>query len=173
VQGLREPQTPRNLVQIFEVPQKLHLTNFRGQATGSNTTLLRLIRNVGGVARWKAARTPSCVLSLGSTRAVYPVLGKPLDKADSQQRQALEGVVKKEKLSRFGGSATRPTPLRHAYDATTLAAIETDQTLDTVFATLTGRMIAVAIANNGKPIGVLKRSDLLEYLAHQRRNSSR
>jgi hypothetical protein len=77
------------------------------------------------------------------------------------------------RLSPFGGSATRPTPLRHAYDATTLAAIETDQTLDTVFATLTGRMIAVAIANNGKPIGVLKRSDLLEYLAHQRRNSSR
>ena len=71
-------------------------------------------------------------------------------------------------MSRFGGRATRPTPLRQAYDATTLAAIETDQTLDKVFATLTGRTIAVVTANNGKPIGVLKRSDLLEYLAHSR-----
>src|SRR5713101_2561725 len=49
-----------------------------------------------------------------------------------------------------------------------LSAVETDQTLDEVFATLTGRTNAVVIANKGRPIGVLTRSDLLDYLAHQR-----
>ena len=52
-----------------------------------------------------------------------------------------------------------------------LAAVEADQTLDEVFATLTGRTNAVVVASRGKPIGVLTRSDLLEYLAHQRGNS--
>jgi cystathionine beta-synthase len=54
-----------------------------------------------------------------------------------------------------------------------LAAVEADQTLDEVFATLTGRTNAVVVAEAGKPVGVLTRSDLLEYLAHQRGNSSR
>src|SRR3989449_2218372 len=49
-----------------------------------------------------------------------------------------------------------------------LAAIEADQTLDEVFATLTGRTNAVVVASAGKPVGVLTRSDLLEFLAHQR-----
>jgi cystathionine beta-synthase len=49
-----------------------------------------------------------------------------------------------------------------------LAAVEADQTLDEVFATLTGRTNAVVVAIQGKPVGVLTRSDLLEYLAHQR-----
>ncbi len=49
-----------------------------------------------------------------------------------------------------------------------LAAVETDITLDEVFATLTGKTNAVVIASRGKPIGVLTRSDLLDYLAHQR-----
>jgi hypothetical protein len=37
-----------------------------------------------------------------------------------------------------------------------------------VFATLTGRGNAVVVARAGRPIGVLTRSDLLEYLAHRR-----
>jgi len=49
-----------------------------------------------------------------------------------------------------------------------LAAVESDVTLDEVFATLTGRTNALVIASRGKPIGVLTRSDLLDYLAHQR-----
>src|SRR5205823_8740965 len=49
-----------------------------------------------------------------------------------------------------------------------LAAVDASQTLDEVFATLTGRTNAVVVATGGKPIGVLTRSDLLEYLAHQR-----
>jgi cystathionine beta-synthase len=49
-----------------------------------------------------------------------------------------------------------------------LAAVEADQSLDDVFATLTGRTNAVVVARSGKPVGVLTRSDLLEYLAHNR-----
>ena len=49
-----------------------------------------------------------------------------------------------------------------------LAAVEITQTLDEVFSTLTGRTNAVVVARDGKPVGVLTRSDLLEYLAHNR-----
>ncbi|HYA08265.1 MAG TPA: pyridoxal-phosphate dependent enzyme, partial [Gaiellaceae bacterium] len=49
-----------------------------------------------------------------------------------------------------------------------LAAVEASATLDDVFATLTGGGNAVVVAREGKPVGVLTRSDVLEYLAHQR-----
>jgi len=49
-----------------------------------------------------------------------------------------------------------------------LAAVDARQTLDEVFSTLTGRTNAVVVARDGRPLGVLTRSDLLEYLAHQR-----
>ena len=50
-----------------------------------------------------------------------------------------------------------------------LAAIDADEKLDEVFSTLSGgRANAVVVAEGGKPIGVLTRTDLLEYLAHRR-----
>jgi cystathionine beta-synthase len=49
-----------------------------------------------------------------------------------------------------------------------LAAVDADDSLDEVFSTLTGRTNAVVVAKNGRPVGVLTRSDLLEYLAHSR-----
>jgi cystathionine beta-synthase len=50
-----------------------------------------------------------------------------------------------------------------------LAAIDADEKLDEVFSTLSGgRANAVVVAEEGKPIGVLTRTDLLEYLAHRR-----
>jgi cystathionine beta-synthase len=52
-----------------------------------------------------------------------------------------------------------------------LTAIDVDEPLDEVFATLTGRTNAVVVARGGRPVGVLTRTDLLEYLAHQRDNS--
>jgi len=52
-----------------------------------------------------------------------------------------------------------------------LAAVDAAQSLDEVFATLTGRTNAVVVAEQGKPVGVLTRSDLLEFLAHQRGDS--
>ena len=48
-----------------------------------------------------------------------------------------------------------------------LAAVEVSATLDDVFATLSGSANAVLVAQAGQPIGVLTRSDLLEYLAHR------
>src|SRR5436305_2580601 len=49
-----------------------------------------------------------------------------------------------------------------------LAAVESSATLDEVFGTLTGGTNAVVVAKDGKPVGVLTRSDLLEFLAHRR-----
>ena len=52
-----------------------------------------------------------------------------------------------------------------------LATIDVGDSLDEVFPTLTGRTNAVVVAREGRPVGVITRSDLLEYLAHQRGNS--
>src|SRR4051795_1120690 len=49
-----------------------------------------------------------------------------------------------------------------------LAAVDIGQSLDQVFSTLSGRTNAVVVASDGRPVGVLTRSDLLEYLAHNR-----
>jgi cystathionine beta-synthase len=49
-----------------------------------------------------------------------------------------------------------------------LGAVETNATLDDVFATLSGGSNAVVVCQDGKPVGVLTRSDLLEFLAHRR-----
>jgi len=53
-----------------------------------------------------------------------------------------------------------------------LGAVDVGDSLDGVFATLTGRSSAVVAARNGRPEGVLTRSDLLEYLAHARSQAS-
>src|SRR6266566_1194505 len=49
-----------------------------------------------------------------------------------------------------------------------LAAVEADESVDEVFAALTGGSPAVVVASGGKPTGMLTRSDLLEYLARGR-----
>ena len=49
-----------------------------------------------------------------------------------------------------------------------LAAVDADETVDTVFSALTNGSPAVVDAMDGKPSGMLTRSDLLEYLAHHR-----
>ena len=51
-----------------------------------------------------------------------------------------------------------------------LPAVEIGDTVDTVFADLTGGSPAVVVSREGRPAGVLTRADLLEYLAHERRN---
>jgi cystathionine beta-synthase len=47
-----------------------------------------------------------------------------------------------------------------------LAAVDASQSLDEVFATLTGRTNAVVVARDGRPVGVLTRADLLDFIAH-------
>jgi cystathionine beta-synthase len=53
-----------------------------------------------------------------------------------------------------------------------LATIDVEDSLDEVFPTLTGRTNAVVVAREGRPVGMITRSDLLEYLAHQRNSQS-
>jgi cystathionine beta-synthase len=49
-----------------------------------------------------------------------------------------------------------------------LAAVDVGDSLDQVFADLSGPSAAVVVAAAGRPAAILTRSDLLEYLAHQR-----
>jgi cystathionine beta-synthase len=49
-----------------------------------------------------------------------------------------------------------------------LPAVEIDESVDTVFADFSAGNPAVVVAHDGKPVGVLTRADLLEYLAHGR-----
>jgi cystathionine beta-synthase len=51
-----------------------------------------------------------------------------------------------------------------------LAAVDASQSLDEVFATLTGRTNAVVVARGGRPVGVLTRADLLDFIAHAGRS---
>jgi cystathionine beta-synthase len=49
-----------------------------------------------------------------------------------------------------------------------LATVEADSSLDDIVTALTGGANAVVVAENGRPVGVVTRSDLLDYLAHAR-----
>ena len=49
-----------------------------------------------------------------------------------------------------------------------LAAVDADASVDEIVTALTGGTNAVVVADGGKPVGVVTRSDLLEYLAHAR-----
>ena len=47
-----------------------------------------------------------------------------------------------------------------------LPAVDFGESVDTVFADLSAGNPAVVVGRGGKPVGVLSRADLLEYLAH-------
>ncbi|HEX5468899.1 MAG TPA: cystathionine beta-synthase [Gaiellaceae bacterium] len=51
-----------------------------------------------------------------------------------------------------------------------LPAVEIGASVDTVFADLSAGNPAVLVARSGRPVGVITRADLLEYLAHERTN---
>src|SRR5204863_5136724 len=99
--------------------------------------------------RYSISQLP--VVRDGDVQSLADVIGS------LQDRDLLDRVFKNpDALHEDVASAMQPP----------LAAVESNVTLDEVFATLTGRTNALVIANNGKPVGVLTRSDLLEYLAH-------
>ena len=76
-----------------------------------------------------------------------------------QDRDLLDRVFKNaDALHESVSSAMQPP----------LAAFDADEPMDEVFSALTGRTNAIVVAREGKPIGVLTRTDLLEYLAHKR-----
>jgi len=81
-----------------------------------------------------------------------------------QDRDLLDRVFKNPDALHDDVAAAMQSPLQ---------AIDIAQSLDEVFATLTGRTNAVVVARGGRPVGVLTRSDLLEYLAHNRGTSAR
>ena len=54
-----------------------------------------------------------------------------------------------------------------------LPAVEIDESVDTVFADFSGGTPAVVVSRAGRPVGVLTRADLLEYLAHHRTRDGR
>ena len=89
----------------------------------------------------------------GSCESLADVIGS------LQDRALLERVfVNPDVLHEDVASAMQPP----------LAAVDASTTLDEVFGTLTGGTNAIVIARDGKPVGVLTRSDLLEFLAHRR-----
>jgi cystathionine beta-synthase len=49
-----------------------------------------------------------------------------------------------------------------------LATVEADANVDEIVTALTGGTNAVVVADEGRPLGVVTRSDLLDYLAHRR-----
>jgi cystathionine beta-synthase len=76
-----------------------------------------------------------------------------------QERSLLDRVFKNpDTLNADVASAMQPP----------LAAVDAEESVDEVFARLTDGNPAVVVARNGKPAGMLTRSDLLEYLAHHR-----
>jgi cystathionine beta-synthase len=75
-----------------------------------------------------------------------------------QDREVLDRVFKNPDALHEDVAAAMQPPL---------AAIEATASLDEVFASLTSGTNAVVVARAGRPVGVLTRSDLLDYLAHQ------
>jgi cystathionine beta-synthase len=104
--------------------------------------------------RYSISQLP--VVRDGSLASLADVIGS------LQDRDLLDRVFKNPDALHEDVAAAMQPPL---------AAVDASQTLDEVFATLTGRTNAVVVASAGKPVGVLTRSDLLEYLAHQRQTS--
>jgi cystathionine beta-synthase len=104
--------------------------------------------------RYSISQLP--VVRDGSIASLADVIGS------LQDRDLLDRVFKNPDALHEDVAAAMQPPL---------AAVDASQTLDEVFATLTGRTNAVVVATDGKPVGVLTRSDLLEYLAHQRQTA--
>ena len=104
--------------------------------------------------RYSISQLP--VVRDGSLASLADVIGS------LQDRDLLDRVFKNPDALHEDVAAAMQPPL---------AAVDASQTLDEVFATLTGRTNAVVVATDGKPVGVLTRSDLLEYLAHHRQTA--
>src|SRR3989440_751614 len=104
--------------------------------------------------RYSISQLP--VVRNGASESLADVVGS------LQDRDLLDRVIKNpDALHEDVANAMQPP----------LATIDAGDSLDEVFPTLTGRTNAVVVALEGRPIGVITRSDLLEFLAHQPGNS--
>src|SRR5256885_15705353 len=89
----------------------------------------------------------------GSSESLADVVGS------LQDRALLERVFTNPDVLHADVAEAMPPPL---------AAVDASATVDDVLSTLTGGQNAIVVASEGKPVGVLTRSDLLEFLAHRR-----
>jgi cystathionine beta-synthase len=101
--------------------------------------------------RYSISQLP--VIRNGDVESLADVIGS------LQDRDLLDRVFKNPDALHENVAAAMQPPL---------AAIDLSEPLNDVFAALTGRTNAVVVAENGRPVGVLTRTDLLEYLAHNR-----
>ncbi len=101
--------------------------------------------------RYSISQLP--VVRDGSTDLLADVVGS------LQERGVLDRVFKNpDALNENVAVAMQPP----------LAAVDAGDSLDQVFAELSGPNAAVVVASGGRPTAILTRSDLLEYMAHQR-----
>jgi cystathionine beta-synthase len=102
--------------------------------------------------RYSISQLP--VVRDGSTESLADVVGS------LQERGVLDRVFKNpDALNEDVAVAMQPP----------LAAVDVTDSLDQVFADLSGPNAAVVVASAGRPVAILTRSDLLEYLAHRSR----
>jgi cystathionine beta-synthase len=101
--------------------------------------------------RYSISQLP--VIRDGKVESLADVIGS------LQDRDLLDRVFKNPDALHENVAAAMQPPL---------AAIDLTEPLNDVFAALTGRTNAVVVVENGRPIGVLTRTDLLEFLAHNR-----
>jgi cystathionine beta-synthase len=101
--------------------------------------------------RYSISQLP--VIRDGEVESLADVIGS------LQDRDLLDRVFKNPDALHENVAAAMQPPL---------AAIDLTEPLNEVFAALTGRTNAVVVAENGRPVGVLTRTDLLEFLAHRR-----
>ena len=101
--------------------------------------------------RYSISQLP--VIRDGEVESLADVIGS------LQDRDLLDRVFKNPDALHENVAAAMQPPL---------AAIDLSEPLNDVFAALRGRTNAVVVSENGRPVGVLTRTDLLEFLAHQR-----
>jgi cystathionine beta-synthase len=141
-------------------PKVLEVLQFKHQDEGEVPELVTIEshQKVGQaidlMQRYSISQLP--VMRHGSAGSLADVVGS------LQERGVLDLVFRNpDALNEEVAAAMQPP----------LAAVEASESVDEVFAALTGGSAAVVVATEGKPTGMLTRSDLLEYLAHGRGNS--
>ena len=107
---------------------------------------------IDAMQRYSISQLP--VVRDGTAQTLADVIGS------LQDRDLLDRVFKDADALHEDVAAAMQPPL---------ATIDAGSSVDEIVAALTGRTNAVLVASEGRPVGVVTRSDVLEYLAHRRR----
>jgi cystathionine beta-synthase len=106
---------------------------------------------INAMQRYSISQLP--VVRDGLVESLADVIGS------LQDRDLLDRVFKNADALHEDVAAAMQPPLE---------AVDAGASVEAIFAALTGRSNAVLVAHEGRPVGVVTRSDLLEYLAHQK-----